>query len=267
MTTVLGIDAAWTAGEPSGVALVQRQASRWRGIAVAPSYAAFTALAEGHAWDWTRPATGSAPDIPGLLQAATTLAGEAVTLVTIDMPVSTSPIRQRRAADQAVSRSFGARWCSAHSPGPTRPGALGAELSRRFTELGYPVATEATPVGTTHRLVEVYPHPALLTLLSRERRVPYKVGKASTYWRGASIPERIGRLLDEFATIQRGLEPHIDAMAIRLPCADDVKTLSALKPVEDALDALVCCWVGRAYLAGTAYPLGDETAAVWCPGP
>ena len=267
MTTVLGIDAAWTAGEPSGVALVQRQASRWRCIAVAPSYAAFTALAEGHAWDWTRPATGSAPDIPGLLQAATTLAGEAVTLVTIDMPVSTSPIRQRRAADQAVSRSFGARWCSAHSPGPTRPGALGAELSRRFTELGYPVATEATPVGTTHRLVEVYPHPALLTLLSRERRVPYKVGKASTYWRGASIPERIGRLLDEFATIQRGLEPHIDAMAIRLHCADDVKTLSALKPVEDALDALVCCWVGRAYLAGTAYPLGDETAAVWCPGP
>ncbi len=267
MTTVLGIDAAWTAGEPSGVALVQRQASRWRCIAVAPSYAAFTALAEGHAWDWTRPATGSAPDIPGLLQAATTLAGEAVTLVTIDMPVSTSPIRQRRAADQAVSRSFGARWCSAHSPGPTRPGALGAELSRRFTELGYPVATEATPVGTTHRLVEVYPHPALLTLLSRERRVPYKVGKASTYWRGASIPERIGRLLDEFANIQRGLEPHIDAMAIRLPCADDVKTLSALKPVEDALDALVCCWVGGAYLAGTAYPLGDETAAVWCPGP
>ena len=267
MTAILGIDAAWTAGEPSGVALVQRQASRWRCVAVAPSYAAFTALAEGHVPDWSRPATGSAPDIPGLLQAATTLAGEAVTLVTIDMPVSTSPIRQRRAADQAVSRSFGARWCSAHSPGPTRPGALGAELSRRFTELGYPVATEATPVGTTHRLVEVYPHPALLTLLSRERRVPYKVGKASTYWRGASIPERIGRLLDEFATIQRGLEPHIDAMAIRLPCADDVKTLSALKPVEDALDALVCCWVGRAYLAGTAYPLGDETAAVWCPGP
>lgn len=267
MTTVLGIDAAWTAGEPSGVALVQRQASRWRCVAVAPSYAAFTALAEGHVPDWSRPATGSAPDIPGLLQAATTLAGEAVTLVTIDMPISTSPIIRRRAADQAVSRSFGARWCSAHSPGPARPGALGAELSRQFTELGYPVATAATPVGTTQCLVEVYPHPALLTLLNRERRVPYKVSKASTYWRGVSIPDRITRLLDEFANIQRGLEQHIDDMAIRLPRANDVKTLSALKPVEDALDALVCCWVGGAYLAGTAYPLGDETAAVWCPGP
>ena len=267
MNTVLGIDAPWTTGEPSGVALVQRQASRWRCIAVAPSYAAFTALAEGHAWDWTRAATGSAPNIPGLLQAATSMAGEAVTLVTIDMPVATSPILRRRAADQAVSRSFGARWCSAHSPGPTRPGALGAELSRRFTELGYPVATTATSVGTTHRLVEVFPHPALLTLLNRERRAPYKVSKASAYWRGASIPDRITRLLGEFANIQRGLEQHIDDMAIRLPRAGDVKTLSALKPIEDALDALVCCWVGGAYLAGTAYPLGDETAAVWCPGP
>ena len=90
MTTVLGIDAAWTAGEPSGVALVQRQASRWHCVAAAPSYAAFTALAEGHAPDWSRPATGSAPDIPGLLQAAAALASEAVTLVTIDMPVATS---------------------------------------------------------------------------------------------------------------------------------------------------------------------------------
>lgn len=203
-------------GSPSGVALVQRQTSRWRCIAVAPSYAAFTDLVEGRAPDWSRPATGSAPDVPELLQAATTLAGEAVTLVTIDIPVATNPILRRRAADHAVSHTFGARWCSAHSPGPVRPGALGAALSRQFAEMGYPVATAATTVDTTHRLIEVYPHPALLTLLNRDRRVPYKVSKGSTYWRGASIPERIARLLDEFANIQRGLDRHIDDMAIRL---------------------------------------------------
>jgi predicted RNase H-like nuclease len=266
MTTILGIDAAWTSGEPSGVALVQCQTSRWRCVAVAPSYAAFMALAEGHAPDWSRTATGSAPDASGLLQAAKALACEDVTLVTIDMPVATIPILRRRAADQAVSRSFGARWCSAHSPGPARPGSLGAELSRQFAKQDYSVATTATPVGTTKRLVEVYPHPALLTLLNRERRVPYKVSKSSTYWEGASISERISHLLNEFETIRRGLEQHIDGLATRLPRANDVKTLSALKPFEDALDALVCCWVGGAYLAGTAYPLGDTTAAVWCPG-
>lgn len=266
MTTVLGIDAAWTVGEPSGVALVQQYASRWRCIAVAPSYTAFTDIVEGHAPDWSRPAAGSAPDAQWLLQVASKLAGEAVTLVAIDMPVATVPILRRRAADQAVSTRFGSRWCSAHSPSPARPGALGADLSRQFTDLGYPVATKTTPPGMTRRLVEVYPHPALLALLNRERRVPYKVRKASTYWKGSPIPERIDRLLHEFANILHGLEQYIDDTPIHLPRADDVKTLSALKPLEDALDALVCCWIGGAYLSGTAHPLGDETAAIWCPG-
>ena len=45
---VLGIDAAWTAHNPSGVALVQRAEQGWRCLALAPSYDAFLALAAGH---------------------------------------------------------------------------------------------------------------------------------------------------------------------------------------------------------------------------
>lgn len=266
MTTILGIDAAWTVGEPSGIALVQQLTSRWRCIAVAPSYAAFTSLVEGHAPDFSRRAAGSAPRAASLLQAAKKLAGEPVALVTIDMPVATGPILRRRVADQEVSRKFGARWCSAHSPGLVRPGALGAELSSQFSAQGYPIATFGTPSGTAHRLVEVYPHPALLTLLKRERRVPYKVSKSSSYWKGVSVTERIARLLHEFANIRRGLAQDIDDITIDLPRAEETKTLAALKPFEDALDALVCCWVGTQYLAGAAHPLGDDSAAVWCPG-
>jgi predicted RNase H-like nuclease len=265
MTTILGIDAAWTAREPSGVALVRQDGTRWRCLASAPSYAAFIDLAHGRMPNWTRPGVGSVPDAEELLDAASRLAGEPATLVTLDMPVSTTPILGRRKADREVSRAFGAQWCSAHSPGPVRPGPMGAELSRQFSEAGYLIATTATPAGTPNRLVEVYPHPALLTLLQRDRRVPYKVGKASTYWKGASIDDRIGRLLTEFADIRDGLATHIDDIAIALPHAGKVRTLAALKPFEDALDALVCCWVGCQYLDGRSYPLGDETAAIWCP--
>ena len=193
MTTILGIDAAWTAGEPSGVALVQQTGRRWRCLASAASYAAFVELADGRTPDWTRTGVGTVPGAEKLLDAASRLAGEPTTLVTVDMPVSTSPILGRRAADREVSRAFGAQWCSAHSPGPVRPGLLGAELSRQFSKAGYPVATTSTPGGTRHRLLEVYPHPALLVLLQRDRRVPYKVGKSSRYWQGASIDERIAR--------------------------------------------------------------------------
>lgn len=265
MTTILGIDAAWTAGEPSGVALIRQKGSHWRCIAATPSYVSFLDSANGTPPDWTRRAFGSIPDPARLLDAAAQLASEPATLVTIDMPVSTVPILGRRTADRQVSRTFGAQWCSAHSPGPIRPGPIGADLSNQFAASGYALATTATPLGTPGRLVEVYPHPALLTLLKRDRRIPYKIGKASSYWKGASIAERIERLLAEFAAILGGLATVIDDIDIALPRAADVDSLSALKPVEDAIDALVCCWVGVEYLAGRCLPLGDDTAAIWCP--
>lgn len=265
MTTILGIDAAWTAGEPSGIALLQQFGRRWRCVAVAPSYAEFSVLPQGGVTDWSKPANGTVPDVASLLRTATKLAGETVSLVAIDMPVATVPILRRRTADQAVSRAFGAQWCSAHSPNQVRPGALGAELSRRFMDEGYPIATNTTEVGSTPHLLEVYPHPALLTLLRRDHRVPYKVSKSSRYWKGASVAQRIGKLLCEFTSIHQGLSEHIDDIPILLPQPEEVKTLAALKPYEDALDALICCWVGSEFFARNAYPLGDESAAVWCP--
>ena len=56
---VLGIDAAWTAHHPSGVALVQRTTTGWSCLAVVPSYEAFIAQASGRAWDPGQKATGS----------------------------------------------------------------------------------------------------------------------------------------------------------------------------------------------------------------
>ena len=47
---VLGIDAAWTTHQPSGIALVQNKATGWSCLAVAPSYATFIDRASGKAW-------------------------------------------------------------------------------------------------------------------------------------------------------------------------------------------------------------------------
>jgi len=265
MTTILGIDAAWTPIEPSGVAVIQLRHGHWHCLAVAPSYNALIDLATGHKVDWSKPTPGSPPDMPRLLQAAAAVAGETVTLVTIDMPVATRPIVGRREADQAVSKAFGGRWCSAHSPSPKRPGSLGEALSSQFASLGYPVATAGARPSAEPSLVEVYPHPALLTLLGRERRVPYKVSRSTSYWPGRNVRDRIERLLSEFTAIDRAIRQNIEGVELILPRPDRVRTLSALKRYEDALDALVCCWVGIKYVIGEAYALGDDTAAIWCP--
>jgi hypothetical protein len=64
MDGVLGIDAAWTAEEPSGVALLAGSSGGWRCVTFTPSYDSFLALAEGMPVDWTLKAKGAIPKRP-----------------------------------------------------------------------------------------------------------------------------------------------------------------------------------------------------------
>lgn len=120
MQSVLGIDAAWTPTEPTGVALVQRCSAgdRWRCVALAPGYDSFIGLSEGTPVEWhTDMFRGSAAGPAGVLDAAQRLTdGLPVTLVTVDMPAATVPITGRRIADDLVSSRFGGQGCSTHSP-------------------------------------------------------------------------------------------------------------------------------------------------------
>lgn len=266
MTTILALDAAWTAIEPSGVALVKEGPLGWSCIAVAPSYNQFLEQAQGNATDWsTKSFRGARPDVLRLLDAAQTLAGEPVDLITLDMPVATVPFSSRRKADDAISREFGSRWCSAHTPSSSRPGPVGAWLSSTLIASGFPLATTTTPSGETSRLVEVYPHPALLSLLRSSRRVPYKVCKSGRYWPELAVRDRIAALLCVFTAIAQALSRVFGPIGFALPPAREVPSLSSLKRYEDGLDALVCAWVGVEYLRRRTVALGDETAAIWCP--
>ena len=186
-------------------------------------------------------------------------------MVTLDMPVSTVPIVGRRAAESRVSMEFGNRGCAAHSPGTERPGKLGAILSAAFGKHGYSIATTRTPPGTPGRLVEVYPHTALLALVGQQYRVPYKVSRSSRYWPKTSVATRIAHLLNEFEAIQFALGCAFGEFTLPIPKASLVTRLAALKRHEDALDALICCWMGTLYLEGKAIPLGDGEGAIWCP--
>ena len=215
-------------------------------------------------WSVTRFA-GSELDISRLLEVAEQLAGRAVDLITLDMPVARTPFSARREADRVVSREFSSRWCAAHSPTPARPGPLGARISDSLSAAGYELATTATLSPGDRQFLEVYPHPALLSLLRRPRRVPYKVSKSSRYWPGEPVPGRIRNLLVEFTAIRDALAHVFDGLSLGLPDPGTVKSLLVLKRLEDALDALVCAWVGVEYLAGRTVPLGNDDAAIWCP--
>ena len=266
MGTILAIDTAWTATEPSGVALLASNADTWECLCVAPSYDSFYRCADASEIDWTNGQfRGSKIDVPQLLRAAVTIARQDVDLVAIDMPMATMPFLTRRAADDAISTAFGGAGCSAHSPTATRPGALGTELTKQFCDAGFVLLGTDSDVRATRAMIEVYPHPALLSLLGASYRIPYKVSKSTRYWPGLTIQERIGSLLNQFTLIERALSARIGGIRVPLPIADRVFSLAALKRYEDALDALVCGWVAIQFTAGNAVAYGDATAAVWVP--
>ena len=264
MTSVLGIDAAWTAGEPSGVALICAGSDRrWECVALAPSYESFIGIADGNAAQWSQPPKAGCPEPEGLLKAAERLlGGERVTVVAVDMPLSFERITKRREADRAISRMFGGMGCGTHSPSATRPGGISDNLRESLDSLGYGLAVSKPDAST---VVEVYPHPALLCLLDRDYRVPYKVAKSRKYWPGMSLHQRADRLVAEFRYIYEGLTETIRAIPEFLPALPYEGTLSSLKRHEDALDALICAWVGARYLEGCAVPFGDDMAAIWVP--
>jgi predicted RNase H-like nuclease len=266
--SILAIDPAWTIRGPSGVALLRRTDDRWSCIGLAPSYAQFVALADGRPVDWSSSPKGGAPSAGELLHAARLLLNEtSVDLVTIDMPVASTLITGRRACDAAISQKFGGQGCSTHSPSTSRPGEISDKLRAKFADLGYPLATTETPQGRTPALVEVYPHPALLVLLDAQYRMPYKISRSGRYWPGDSPAERRRRILQIWQKIYTALNGTISGSELTLPSLDMVGQLSnrLLKPYEDALDALICGWVGIQYLEGRCYAYGDGTAAIWTP--
>ena len=266
MAGVLGIDAAWTEKEPSAVALLEGSPGGWRCVAVAPNYDSFLSLAEGTPVDWTLKARRAVPDASRLVAAAEKLLdGNRVCVVTVDMPLSTAPIAGRREADSAVSKAFGNKGCAAHSPNAERPGRISEGLRDGFAEAGFSLATAMTAPGTPTSLVEVYPHPALLTLTGADYRLPYKVSKSRRYWPGSSPADRKVSLIEVFERILTALKDDLGSISLELPDPAGVVSLSGLKRYEDSVDSLVCAWVGTKYLEGNVTPYGDDTAAIWVP--
>lgn len=249
---VLGIDAAWTATNPSGVALAVKTDGVWCLMAAAASFEEFAAFA-------------NIPEVRGsasMVDAATRLAGRAPDLVAVDMPMMDAPIIARRAADNAVNRAYAGRGAGTHSPTVDRPGAVGRALESELLAAGYPLAT--LDIRPPCR-IEIYPHPALIELLGAAYRLPYKAGNTGKYWRGSPLIERRQRLYEVWTTIIAALDGVLIGSSEFLPLPPVDARGRSLKAFEDRLDAVVAAHAGAMALDGQACAFGDAASAVWVP--
>jgi predicted RNase H-like nuclease len=260
MTIILGIDAAWTEGGTSGVALLRTSNGQRRLIAAAPSYDSFVTD------EATTASPFGSPDIAAILRKAREKAGSAVDVVAIDMPVARRRIDGRRVSDDAVSKAFGRFGAAVHSPTPIRPGAHGRGISRALEKAGYPLVT--TDPRSGHATIEVFPLAALIRMMKLDYRPAYKISKISRYWRN-EVPtpttvQKIGRLLDTWSSIIDALSGEIRNFQYNLPKRQNL-TAGMLKPHEDKLDAIISAWVGACFVEGSAELFGDRSSAIWIP--
>lgn len=259
MTLVLGVDAAWSPKNPSGVALVAVGRDRPRLIRAAPSYGHFVQASPPERWSEqidTRISFGE------LLAEAGRIGGEDVGVVAVDMPVAHTPVREPRSCDKAISKTFGARWCSTHSPTKERPGAVSDEFLKDAIKAKLSLRTTADTVPCLGSLLEVYPHVALLGLCRAERRLPYKLSKRAKNFRKLSPRKRLDAVMDEWSTIVGCLKARID---MQFDLDRGIAGLRLWKAWEDVIDAIVCCWVGSEWLSGRGVAYGNEDAAIWVP--
>lgn len=261
MRAVLGIDAAWTEKNPSGVALVAEGPRGWHLVAVASSYAAFQALPIKSSTT-TNVFSRSRAAAATMLSTAEALCGSLPSLVAVDMPLSREQIVGRRVSDNAISAHYGSKWASTHTPNLARPGPIGIALRDELEAAGYPLLTSTM---TTPGLIEVYPHPALIELTSAPVRLPYKIARAHRYWPTAHPDERRSRILEQWSKIVDSLEIEVAGVKAAMASLGLENSGAALKAYEDALDAVVCAWVGIRVLEGRAMPFGDDTSSIWVP--
>lgn len=260
---ILGIDAAWTSGQPSGIALIQGSLQKWETLAIAPSYGSFIEMAAGEEVNWGERQGGGELGHKVLEAAAKLGGGRKPDLVVADIPLANSPVVKRRSADNAISKKYGGMLCSTHSPSVVCPGQLGHRFQNLLLQEGYPLNTSLP--FTDNALIETYPHPVILKLVNALKRVPYKAGKSKKYWPDNTVAERKQLLLQKLSLILDNLNQRIGDIDLVLPEVNDVPSISFLKRYEDALDALVCCWVGMETVAGRADAHGDDDAAIWVP--
>jgi predicted RNase H-like nuclease len=177
----------------------------------------------------------------------------------VDAPLVVPNLTGRRHCETLVSRVFGRYAAGAHSSNRSLPafrdGPRAGRLAAALDLSADPLFSPRTPV---RRALEVYPHPATVTLFGLDRVLPYKAKQGRT---PASRRVAMLELVDRTAALAAA-EP-----ALRVDrCAGWARARAAvaaatrhlhLEQEEDALDAVLC-----GYVALHRWTHGDDRSAV-----
>jgi predicted RNase H-like nuclease len=168
-------------------------------------------------------------------------------IVGVDAPLDVPNETGERPVESVLRRCFGRFQAGAHPAnrslygGDIRGERLAARLEREFDMTSGFAFAPRSPHA--RYVVEVFPHPAQVVLFGLTKTLKYKLK------RGRDLPSRLA----EFARFSVGLRELQNAVPSLVPpnwlhtpewfLAQSVIAPSALKRIEDEMDALVCAYV------------------------
>ncbi len=259
---ILGVDAAWTAHQPSGVALLEySHDEKPRIIRAGRSYEEFYA----GTISWHHAPKASLPELNQLTQYCRQL-GYPVQVVALDIPLSPKPMHTHRAADRAITRAYGGRGAAVHSPTQHRPGIIATRMYEQLIESGFQWASSAV-IQAHPSFIEIYPHAAILELFRYPYRLAYKVHKKNQYWKEATSEERYRRLIQNLNQLHEHIRRVVETGILFELDPDKHYILRFLKGYEDVLDSILAAITGMFYLRGEIQVYGDASSAIWIPAP
>lgn len=169
----------------------------------------------------------------------------------IDAPLVVPNETGRRDCEADVGRIFGAYNAGAHPANRSRPyfdPPRGAVLADAF---GWSIDPAVRPAAGLSTAIEVYPHPAMVSLFGLDSVLPYKAkpGRDLETLRGGFVAllDHLERVAGD--TMRLGATPrwaHIRDVVER------AQRKSELGAVEDEVDAILCAYLAR--LWGTGDP-------------
>ena len=170
-------------------------------------------------------------------------AGEPGLVVAIDAPLIVPNEAGQRPCERLVGQAFGRYHAGAYPANrgmaAFNPEPRGARLARRF---GWEMDPGVSPAPVVSVAIEVYPHPAMVSLFGLERVLPYKSR------RGRSVASRQAAFTDLIAHLERvcGRLLHLDESPRWRELVSDVDGATRpfqLDRAEDEIDAILCAYL------------------------
>ena len=175
--------------------------------------------------------------------------------LSIDAPLIINNATGQRDCERELSKEYGARYASCHTSNTTLyPNASSTILANylskaNFNHLGNP--------EKEHWQIECYPHPALIEIFNLPERLQYKKGNVAARKQGqVNLANHLKSLENSNIlklTIDTASEIYLDEDHIRQQVG------AALKRNEDALDSIICAYIGALYASMISHKTFGES--------